>query len=203
MAAGKIWQQHRIISAWCSTERAHQHGDKVSELINNRSTENGTAESQRVGMLDTQAIKKDKSRTAPGSRLHQLAQNCKVSTQHIFRPRPGPTSSSSPTTQHYRPILLRAEQGVTRQHRALSSTKGLEHMKYGKSDEVLGKRHGQYKKKARSKSQKGIKAAQTSQTYAQASNHKAEYGTCSQIRGVTSRQCKPGATSSRGSRLRH
>ena len=35
-AAGKIWRQQRMIAAWCNAERAHQHNNKVSELINNQ-----------------------------------------------------------------------------------------------------------------------------------------------------------------------
>ena len=35
-AAGEIWRQQRIISAWFNAEREHQNGDRVSKLINNQ-----------------------------------------------------------------------------------------------------------------------------------------------------------------------
>ena len=38
-AAVKIWRQQIIISAWCSAERANQHGNKASKVINSQERE--------------------------------------------------------------------------------------------------------------------------------------------------------------------
>ena len=105
--------------------------------------------SRRARMLETQAVRKNLSRTTPGIRLCQLGQNCRSSTQSIIWLRPEPTSSSLPTAQHYRPILLYAEQGFTNQYRAAQRGK------------VLYERQAQYKKKACSTTKKLSKAART------------------------------------------